>query len=826
MGIAGTACQVFQIWAPGRLQLSCMREFFNKIRASFVSTATARAQELDSKLILDSGLFDQAYYVQKYGGYIAPTGLDPVLHYLRIGGLNGFNPSTEFDSAMYLLEYPEVRKAKFNPLLHYIRHGRYEGRAIYPVIEDAPAPIAPTEQQWQALADAQAGLESAEPVVDVIVPVFRGYDETAHCLYTAIGSRLHCALPFEVVAVNDGSPVAEIKALLDDLSRRKLITLLRHESNLGFVRSVNSGMKRNVERDVVLLNSDTAVYGDWLDRLHRAAYSGENVGTVTPFSNNATICSYPNFPGQFKGSFEVAFEEMDQIANAANRGKTVEVPTAVGFCMYIRRKCLQQFGYFDEEAFGLGYGEENDFSLRIRQHGWRNLLAGDVFVRHLGRVSFLDSAERRVEEGLKVINKRFPHYLPSIAEYVKQDPPKALRRGIDVARLKRAIGGRAVLFTFHSLGGGTARHVQELSELLMREGVGVLWLQPVIGDRSRAVLRHPAVKHLSSAVTFDLSRQLAELAEIVQSLGIRHIHVQHTLGFASDFTTWIQDLASLCNLAYDVTIHDYFLACPRITMIDQSGRYCANVDVEKCDACIAALGSEVGRVRAADWRENSTKFLSSARSIFVPDASVQHYIQPFFPSLQFLTRPHPETVPERMVEPVPLQPDENLRVAVIGAIGTHKGSDLLKLCAQDAADRRLPIEFHLFGYSNHLELKTLPNIKLTGRYSEKELPGLLNEGRCHLAFFPAVWPETYSYTLSQAWFAGLYPVAFDLGAIANRIRRGGWGRILPLDMAGDPAGVNDSLLALTPLPPAPGDFDPVLGARQYRTIWSDYYQFG
>jgi O-antigen biosynthesis protein len=802
-----------------------MREFLNKMRASWVWPPAARAEELDSKLILDSGLFDQAYYVQNYGDSIAPTGLDPVVHYLRIGGLKGFNPSTEFDGAMYLLEYPEVRNAKFNPLLHYVRHGRDEGRAIYRVIEDAPAPTAPTKQQWEALADAQPGRESSEPIVDVIVPIFRGYDETANCLYTVISSRLHCARPFEVIAVDDGSPVAEIKALLDDLSGRKLITLLRHENNLGFVRSVNSGMKRDVERDVVLLNSDTAVYGDWLDRLHRAAYSEENIGTVTPFSNNATICSYPNFPGQFKGSFEVPFEEIDRIASAANRGKTVEVPTAVGFCMYIRRGCLQQLGFFDEEAFGLGYGEENDFSLRIHQHGWRNVLAGDVFVRHLGRVSFLDSTERRVQEGLKIINNRFPHYLPSIAEYVKQDPPKALRQGIDVARLKRAIGDRAVLFTFHNLGGGTAKHVQELSELLMREGVGVLWLQPVIGDQTRAVLRHPTVKHLSSAVTFNLTGQLAEVAQIVESLRIRHIHVQHTLGFNSDFTAWIQNLALLCNVEYDVTIHDYFLACPRITMIDRSGRYCANVDVKKCDACIEALGSAVGIVRAADWRENHTRFLSSARKIFVPDASVQHYIQPFFPTLKFLTRPHPESVPERMVEPLPLQPNENLRVAVIGAIGAHKGSDLLKLCARNAADRRLPIEFHVFGYTDHLELKALPNINLTGRYAEKELPRLLTKGRCHLAFFPAVWPETYSYTLSEAWFAGLYPVAFDLGAIASRIRRVGWGRILPLEMASDPAGVNDALLALPPPPPPPSNFDPVAGARQYRTIWSDYYQF-
>ena len=40
--------------------------------------------------------------------------------------------------------------------------------------------------------------------------------------------------------------------------------------------------------------------------------------------------------------------------------------------------------------FGRGYGEENDFSMRAAGAGWRNVLAGDVFVYHEGAVSFSD----------------------------------------------------------------------------------------------------------------------------------------------------------------------------------------------------------------------------------------------------------------------------------------------------------------------------------------------------------------------------------------------------------------------------------------------------
>ncbi len=50
-------------------------------------------------------------------------------------------------------------------------------------------------------------------------------------------------------------------------------------------------------RDVVLLNSDTEVPTGWLSRLTAQAYAHPRIATVSPFSNNATICSYPDNDG-------------------------------------------------------------------------------------------------------------------------------------------------------------------------------------------------------------------------------------------------------------------------------------------------------------------------------------------------------------------------------------------------------------------------------------------------------------------------------------------------------------------------------------------------
>ena len=67
--------------------------------------------------------------------------------------------------------------------------------------------------------------------------------------------------------------------------------------------------------------------------------------------------------------------------------------------MYIRRAALADIGLFDAEAFGRGYGEENDFCLRASARGWRHLLACDTFVYHEGAVSFGAGASAAAQQG-------------------------------------------------------------------------------------------------------------------------------------------------------------------------------------------------------------------------------------------------------------------------------------------------------------------------------------------------------------------------------------------------------------------------------------------
>ena len=287
-------------------------------------------------------------------------------------------------------------------------------------------------------------------MIDVIIPVYRGIAETRRCLESVLGARVR--VPHEVVVIDDESPEPALSAWLRGLADEGRITLRAHAANAGFVASVNEGMRLHPDRDVVLLNSDTEVSGDWLDRIADCAARDPRAGTVTPFSNNATICSYPVFaqsnplpPGTTAARLDAAFAR-------ANAGRSVEIPTTVGFCMFIARRCLDEVGPFDEEAFGRGYGEEVDFCMRAARLGWRHLLAADAFVFHQGEVSFGGGAQEIRTRAQAIIDTRYPVFQLRVREFIAADPPRECRERATAAlatlperlaaRMRRWLGPR------------------------------------------------------------------------------------------------------------------------------------------------------------------------------------------------------------------------------------------------------------------------------------------------------------------------------------------------------------------------------------------------
>ena len=268
--------------------------------------------------------------------------------------------------------------------------------------------------------------------VGIVIPVYQGLSTVRRCLTSVLGTL--AGLDVKLLLVNDASPEPLLASYCRELAGKNGLQLIEHQENRGFVASVNEGIAALSGRDVIILNSDTEVPPGWIERLIAASEIHSGAASVTPFSNNATICSYPHFCADNSVPDELDCKSIDQLFATANPGVTIEIPTGVGFCMFMRRSAIDDIGVFDEPAFGRGYGEENDWCLRASARGWKHILCADLFVYHEGGVSFGEEAASLQANAMAVIAERYPDYERHIAAFIEKDPLEPARYAVDISR--------------------------------------------------------------------------------------------------------------------------------------------------------------------------------------------------------------------------------------------------------------------------------------------------------------------------------------------------------------------------------------------------------
>jgi GT2 family glycosyltransferase len=270
--------------------------------------------------------------------------------------------------------------------------------------------------------------------VDVLIPVYDGLEETLECINSAIAARKLNRTPHRLVVLDDATPVAALSKALKVLASKGKITLIRNPVNLGFIRNMNRAMALSPRQDVVWLNADTRVHGNWLDRLRDTAYASDDIASVTPFTNNGELMSFP--VSRVSSPMPSAAEQakLDTLASQVG-SPAVELETGCGFCLYIKRAALDAVGYLDEVHLKRGYGEETDWCLRARRFGWRHMGATHVFVAHKGGISFGEEKKLRVAYNNAILRKRFPNAEARYLIFCEFDPLTSARNALQRARM-------------------------------------------------------------------------------------------------------------------------------------------------------------------------------------------------------------------------------------------------------------------------------------------------------------------------------------------------------------------------------------------------------
>lgn len=339
-----------------------------------------------------------------------------------------------------------------------------------------------------------------------------------------------------------------------------------------------------------------------------------------------------------------------------------------------------------------------------------------------------------------------------------------------------------VLLVSHGGEGGIARHLSDLAELL--EGrAEVLSLAP---DAAATI----ALAYRDRSLWFGNTEWDALLA-VLRGVGIDRVHYHHVHGLPMR----VLDLGRDLGASWDVTLHDYFPACPAYHLTGADARYCGGTPA--CLRC-EETRKDQWQLGIAQWRERLGALLAGAGRVIVPSRDTAQRVCEFFPRIEPLVWPHPEH------RPTPAQSE--IRVLVPGAISPEKGLGTLDACVRDAAARKLPLHFRVVGFiARPIPLWPDLPISLTGEYPEGALPALLARERGDAVLFPVQVPETYSYTLSAALDTSLPIVASKLGAFIERLAGRGDCRLVPWDAPG--AAFNEALMAVAhpPSPAAPRD---------------------
>lgn len=423
------------------------------------------------------------------------------------------------------------------------------------------------------------------------------------------------------------------------------------------------------------------------------------------------------------------------------------------------------------------------------------MLAPNVFVIHRGGVSFGDEKLARIQENSRKIAERYPFYDRMIQAFLRMDPPAAARRRINLSILAERLPSQRVLHVTHAFGGGTERYVTDLARLYENSGYSNATLsfdahgQSLLAvDTQRTGLSGLFMpRHQERYDSTEAEALIAQL-EVMQ---FDRVHLHAPFGVPDALMQWITSQAE-----FEATIHDYAWICPRVTLRDRAGRLCGT-DETACIECmtpnvahpgLAAVVQATGRdIRG--YREYFGRVLSRAQRVYTGGDDVVRRMRAAGIDANFRVVPHPlvesETAGRR--KPAPRAPTGGpVRIALIGGISEIKGFFWLIDCAREALKRRLPIEFVVFGNTeDNAVLLAYPNIKVLGRYAEEDLHALLDSWMPDLALFLNLVPETFSYTLSSAFERGLWPVVTDIGVPAERVRRAGFGDVIPLDIPTD-----------------------------------------
>lgn len=739
--------------------------------------------------------------------------------------------------------------------------------------------------------------------VDIIIPIYNAYEDLVKCLesvykYTNLKKN-------RLILINDNSSDERIKPFLDEQGEKKAI-VFHNDSNKGFSNNVNLGIEQSADNDIILLNSDTIVTERWVEKIVECAYSDDAIGTVTPLSNNATLCSVPKFCEENELPEYLSIDQAGAIVERCSLKKYPRITVAHGFCMFIKREVIDIVGHFDAQTFELGYGEENDFCNRAEQAGYHHVMCDDTYIYHSGTKSFVSKEkEKYIRLHDRILRDRYPEQMHLNDVYVRDNPNGFVGENIEIY-FDLANGKKNILYVLQSdfrkdavdNVGGTQFHVRDLVlGLRDRNNIFVaarngsyLNLTVYYGEKEREFKFYIGPSKNIYEFKNKIFRNLWE--NILAAFHIGLIHVHHVISTSFD----IFYIAREYKIPIVLTLHDFFFICPSVTLTREDnacGVYCLgkNMDCRECLHANMDITDQIDYISI--WRQKCTEILEICEELVIPDESALDILLSYYPFIKnkikviehgytlvdkhcckiacsnnlrvmyekiekvgfsykvtgwaYLEEKKGNTgekiyleiqngsnsealipaekiyrpdvigdiskskvgfsciIPQALLNGDHLQIkvalEENgtliygmdsfetprlpmtkkkLNIAFIGGLNKAKGGEAVNDIVENFEKS---VNWYIFGGIGveKLACQEQDNLIKTGYYAPEDLPVLLKVHEIDVVGILSVWPETYSYTLTEAVLNDIPVIVTDIGALGRRVKEMSCGWTVTLD---------------------------------------------
>jgi GT2 family glycosyltransferase/glycosyltransferase involved in cell wall biosynthesis len=314
------------------------------------------------------------------------------------------------------------------------------------------------------------GQSSVTEKADVIVCVHNALEDVRRCLGSIVKHR--SARLNKLILVNDGSDEETTSYLRQFVAEAPVKTaLLENPQPGGYTKAANRGLAARQAEYAILLNSDTVVTPDWIERLMACGESDPSIGIIGPISNAATWQSVPQrySPHGDWAVNELPLSSLDRISSIfsiLHSPRYPRVPLVNGFCFAVKSTVIDAIGLLDEKLFPNGYGEENDYCLRAGKAGFSGAIADDCYLFHAKSRSYSHETRRELSgQARLILRQKYGAEVDQATTVLRNSPELARARSVFARVVDAPPCSILFLMNFRGAGGGANSIVQEANGL-------------------------------------------------------------------------------------------------------------------------------------------------------------------------------------------------------------------------------------------------------------------------------------------------------------------------------------------------------------------------